>query len=211
MSYLIATPELVAAAAGNLTGIHLALGNAAAAASGPTTGLLAAAADEVSAAISQLFGSYGQQFQALNAQATAFHADFVGLLNSGAAAYASAEAASASPLGALVDAVNGPAESLLGRPLIGNGADGMAGTGAGAGGNGAPGGLLFGNGGAGGVGGPTNGAGGRGGAAGLFGNGGAGGAGGGGTGAGGAGASGGLFFGNGGVGGASGRCSRSRR
>ena len=60
MSYLIATPELVAAAAGNLTGIQLALGDAAAAASGPTTGLLAAAADEVSAAITQLFGNYGR-------------------------------------------------------------------------------------------------------------------------------------------------------
>ncbi|WP_264991471.1 PE family protein, partial [Mycobacterium kiyosense] len=135
-------------------------------------------ADDVSAAVSRLFGTYGQQFQALNAQATAFHAQFVQTLSAGAASYAAAETAAASPLQSLLDVVNAPTQSLLGRPLIGNGADGAAGTGSGAGGNGAPGGLLYGNGGAGGTGGPNGGAGGNGGAAGLIGNGGVGGAGG---------------------------------
>ncbi|WP_156452675.1 PE family protein, partial [Mycobacterium gordonae] len=178
MSYLVATPDLVTAAADNLSGIRTALGAAASAAAGPTTGLAVAAGDEISAAISQLFGSYGEQFQALNRQATAFHAEFVSLLNGGAAAYAAAEAANSSPLQAVLDAVNAPTQTLLGRPLIGNGANGQDGTGANPGTNGAPGGILYGNGGNGGAGGPTGGAGGAGGAAGLIGNGGIGGAGG---------------------------------
>jgi len=71
--------------------------------------------------------------------------------------------------------INEPAQTLLGRPLIGNGADGTA-----ASPNGGAGGLLFGNGGNGysfasGV---TAQIGGTGGAAGLIGNGGAGGTGG---------------------------------
>lgn len=36
-----------------------------------------AAADEVSAAIAELFGAHGQEFQALSAQASAFHDRFV--------------------------------------------------------------------------------------------------------------------------------------
>ncbi len=169
MSFLLVEPDLVTAAAANLAGIRSALSEAAAAASTPTTALASAGADEVSAAVSRLFGAYGQQFQALNARAATFHAEFVSLLNGGAAAYTGAEAASVSSMQALLDAVNAPTQTLLGRPLIGNGADGVAGTGSNAGGNGGPGGILYGNGGNGGAGGPDGGAGGNGGAAGLIG------------------------------------------
>ncbi|OBK91802.1 hypothetical protein A5645_25990 [Mycobacterium asiaticum] len=92
MSFVFAAPELVEAAAQNLAGISSSLGQATAAAAAPTTGILAAGADEVSAAIAQLFGTHGQEFQALSAQAAAFHQEFVGMLNAGASAYASAEA-----------------------------------------------------------------------------------------------------------------------
>ncbi len=129
MSFLLVEPDLVTAAAANLAGIRSALSEAAAAASTPTTALASAGADEVSAAVSRLFGAYGQQFQALNARAATFHAEFVSLLNGGAAAYTGAEAASVSSMQALLDAVNAPTQTLLGRPLIGNGADGVAGTG----------------------------------------------------------------------------------
>ena len=95
MSFVSAVPELVAAAGGDLAGIRSALSEATAAAAGPTTGALAAGADEVSAAISQMFGAYGQEFQALSARAAAFHDEFVGLMNSGAAAYLSTEGANA--------------------------------------------------------------------------------------------------------------------
>ncbi|OBI78129.1 PE family protein [Mycobacterium asiaticum] len=91
MSFVFAAPELVEAAAQNLAGISSSLGQATAAAAAPTTGILAAGADEVSAAIAQLFGTHGQEFQALSAQAAAFHQEFVGMLNAGASAYASAE------------------------------------------------------------------------------------------------------------------------
>ncbi|WP_140032032.1 PE family protein, partial [Mycobacterium tuberculosis] len=50
MSLMVA-PELVAAAAADLTGIGQAISAANAAAAGPTTQVLAAAGDEVSAAI----------------------------------------------------------------------------------------------------------------------------------------------------------------
>ena len=96
----------------------------------PTTGLVAAGADEVSAAVAALFAGYGQEFQALSVQASAFHQQFVQALSSGAGSYLAAEAANASPLQTVRDdllaAVNAPTEALLGRPLIGNGAIGTA-------------------------------------------------------------------------------------
>jgi hypothetical protein len=57
--------------------------------------MAAAGADEVSAAIAQMFGAYGQEFQAFNAQAAAFHNEFVNLLNGSGAAYLSTEMANA--------------------------------------------------------------------------------------------------------------------
>src|SRR5262245_34536847 len=94
MSYVITVPEAVQGAAQDLAGIRASLTEAAATA-GPTTGIASAASDEVSRVIASLFGSAGQQFQALNAQAQAFHAEFESLLNAGAAAYVGAEAANA--------------------------------------------------------------------------------------------------------------------
>lgn len=95
MSFVVTEPELVTAAAEDLAGIRSTLGEATAAAAAPTTGVTAAAADEVSAAISRVFGTYGRQFQAATAQAAAFHDEFVSLLNGGAAAYLGTEIANA--------------------------------------------------------------------------------------------------------------------
>jgi PPE family len=94
--------------------------------------------------------------------------------------------------------VNAPTELLVGRPLIGPGTNGAAGTGQ----AGGPGGILVGNGGNGGSGAAGH-AGGPGGPAGLIGNGGAGGTGGSGA-YGGAGGIGGWLFGNDGANGAAG-------
>jgi hypothetical protein len=60
-----------------LQNIGSALSAANAAAATRTTGVLAAAEDEVSAAVASLFSGHGQAFQALGAQAAAFHAQFV--------------------------------------------------------------------------------------------------------------------------------------
>jgi hypothetical protein len=94
MSFVITVPEVVQGAAQDLAGVRASLTQAAATA-GPTTGIAASAADEVSVAIASLFGSAGKQFQALSAQAQAFHAEFESLLGAGAAAYVGAEAANA--------------------------------------------------------------------------------------------------------------------
>ena len=158
--------EYVAAAASDVAGIGSSIHAAAAAAAAPTTEVVAAAGDEVSAAIASVFSSHGQGFQALTAQAAAFHEQFMQALNGAAGSYAAAEAANASPLQTLEQdlqkAVAGfsPVKDLTGRPLFGNGAAGAPGTGQ-AGGNG---GWLFGNGGDGGSGGSSQ-AGGAGGSA----------------------------------------------
>lgn len=173
MSLLVVAPELVESAASELQSIGSALGAAHSAAAAPTTGVLAAGADEVSTAVSTLFAGFGEEFQALGAQASAFHSQFVQALSSGAGSYLTSEAANASPLAAvqteLESVVNAPAASVLGRPLIGNGANGTVTSP-----NGGAGGLLYGNGGNGYTS-TTGGTAGNGGAAGLFGNGGTGG------------------------------------
>ncbi|OBH04136.1 MULTISPECIES: PE family protein [unclassified Mycobacterium] len=120
MSFVIAAPGQVQAAAQDLSGIRSVIAEAASSAAGPTTGLLPAAADEVSAAISATFGNFGQEFQGLSAQAQAFHAEFVRLLSAGARAYLSTEIANAEQ--AVANAINEPAEAILGSPLVGAGA-----------------------------------------------------------------------------------------
>lgn len=99
MSFVVATPDLVQSAAQDLAGIRSSLAEAAASAAGPTTGIATAAQDEVSVAIASMFGNFGQEFQAVTSQAQAFHEQFVNLMNAGAGAYASAEAATAAQLG----------------------------------------------------------------------------------------------------------------
>jgi PE family len=121
MSYVIATPDLVQSAAEDLAGIRSSLAEAAAAAAGPTTGIAAAASDEVSLAIASMFGNFGQEFHAIGAQARAFHEQFVGLLNSGASAYMSTEANAAQALlgggqnlsSAMTEIQNGSAAALV--------------------------------------------------------------------------------------------------
>src|SRR5689334_19257257 len=99
MSFVIAAPEFVTAAASDLADIGAAINAANVAATGTTTAVVAAGADEVSAAVASLFSSHGQAFQALSAQAAAFHDQFVRSLSAGAGMYAATEAANASPLG----------------------------------------------------------------------------------------------------------------
>lgn len=118
---LIAAPEALAAAAGELTGIGNALREAAAAAAPLTTDVLAAAGDEVSAAIASLFGSHAQEFQVLSAQTTLWQTQFARALSEASAAYAAAEAANVLPLLAALQQAGffAPIELLIGRPLFG--------------------------------------------------------------------------------------------
>jgi hypothetical protein len=206
MSFVITEPEMVAAAAENAAGIGSSLRAANAAAAGPTTTVMAAAEDEVSAAIASLFSSHARGYQALSAQAAAFHTEFVRALSGASGAYVATEVANASPLQTpaqdLLGAINAPAAGLLGRPLVGNGANGTTNA-QGAGTPGGPGGLIYGNGGNGGNSVATGAPGGSGGSAGLIGKGGNGGNGGPGA-QGGTGGRGGLLYGKNGAHGAAG-------
>ncbi|KZS63937.1 hypothetical protein A4G27_26870 [Mycobacterium kansasii] len=112
------------AAAGNLAEIGSAMSAANAAAAPPTTGLVAMAADQVSAAVTAVFATHAQDYQALSAKMVAVHDQFVRTLSNGAGAYLGAEIANAEQN--LLNAVNGPALSLLGHPLLGT----VAGSGA---------------------------------------------------------------------------------
>lgn len=117
MSLLSVAPDLVSDASGNLQNLGSALREASAAAASQTTSVVAPGADEVSAAITALLGSHAQEFQAVNAQATAFHEEFVSGLSGAAAQYASTELTNAQQT--VVDAVNAPvAASAAATPVI---------------------------------------------------------------------------------------------
>lgn len=127
MSLLTVIPQLLVAGATSVEEIGSTLTAANMAAAAQTTGLMAAAGDEVSIAIAALFSAHAQDFQALSAEADAFHQDFVQALRGAGGSYGAAEAANASPLeGVPVQGVlNGPAPTLAGRPLISGRVDGM--------------------------------------------------------------------------------------
>ena len=68
---------LVTVATSDMASIGSALTEANAVAAARTTGVVAAAEDEVSAAIAALFSGHGQLYQALSARVAAFHTQFV--------------------------------------------------------------------------------------------------------------------------------------
>lgn len=98
MALLAVNPELLASAAAELNNLGSTLTTAQRAAAGPTTGLAAAAEDEVSAAVAALFDRYGREYQLLSLRADAFGRQLTQSLDSAAEAYATAEAQSASSL-----------------------------------------------------------------------------------------------------------------
>jgi triacylglycerol lipase len=124
MSYVIAAPEFVTTATTDLAGVGSSLSEANATAAASTTRIVAAAGDEVSAAIAAAFSAHGQDFQALSAQAAAFHEQFVQTLTASAGSYAGSEAANvvafaASPAQTLEQDVLGVINARTGA--IGNG------------------------------------------------------------------------------------------
>lgn len=140
MSFVVVDPGFIAVAASKLAGIGSAIGAANAAAASTITRVAAAGGDEVSAAIAALFGAHGRAYQAAGAEAVMFQEEFVRVLAMGGEAYAAAEIANVERQ--LLSIVNGPTQLLLGRGLVGAGADGVA-----PGEAGGAGGLLWGNGG----------------------------------------------------------------
>jgi len=95
MSYVTTHPEALAAAAATLQGLGSALSAQNAAAAAPTTGLVPAAADDVSALTAAQFAAHAQIYQAVSAQAAAIHQTFVNTLGISSGSYAATEAANA--------------------------------------------------------------------------------------------------------------------
>lgn len=111
MSFASAEPNLLAAAAADLTGLRSTISEAHTVAAASTSAIAPAAADEVSAAIASLFSSHAQEFEALSARAQDFHAQFVQALTRAAGAYGSTESTSAAALATMA------AAGRLGRGL----------------------------------------------------------------------------------------------
>jgi PE family/PPE-SVP subfamily C-terminal region len=113
MSFVTTQPEALAYAAGKLQTLGSAIAAESAAAAAPTTGVVPAAADEVSALQAAIFAAYGSLYQSVNAQATTIHELFVHTLGASAGSYSATESANsattASPL-------SGMFSSLLSSP-----------------------------------------------------------------------------------------------
>jgi PE family len=99
MSFVTTQPEALAAAAGGLQSIGSALSAQNAAAAAPTTGVVPAAADEVSALTAAQFAAHAQMYQAVSAQAAAIHEMFVNTLGVSSASYTIAEIANVAAAG----------------------------------------------------------------------------------------------------------------
>jgi hypothetical protein len=99
MSFVTTRPEALTAAAGSLQGIGSAMSTQNAAAAAPTTGVVPAAADEVSALTAAQFAAHAEMYQAVSTQAAAIHEMFVNTLGTSAGSYAATEAANAAAAG----------------------------------------------------------------------------------------------------------------
>ena len=99
MSFVTTQPEALNSAATALGGIGSSLNAQNAAVAAPTTGVVPAAADEVSALTAAQFAAHAQLYQAVAAQAAAIHEQFVNTLATSSGSYAATEAANAAAAG----------------------------------------------------------------------------------------------------------------
>lgn len=95
MSFVSIESQELTAAAGHLAAIGSAITDFSSAVAEPTTGLVPAAADEVSALTAAAFAAHGMLFQEVSAQASAIQQLFVANLHASAGSYAATEAANA--------------------------------------------------------------------------------------------------------------------
>ncbi|CAM4269221.1 PPE-repeat proteins [Mycobacterium basiliense] len=128
MSFLTTQPEELAAAAGKLEAIGAVMNAENVAAAVPiTTGVIPAAADEVSALQASLFAAYGTLYQEISAEAATMYDLLVNTLGASAGTYAATEeansSAAASPLSGIIDALTAstPASDIANLVNIGIG------------------------------------------------------------------------------------------
>jgi hypothetical protein len=98
MSYVVAAPQAVAAAAKDLANLGSTIETANGVVGVPTTGELMVAADQVSAAVAAVFSAHAEAYQELGAQIAEFHGQFVQAVIAAGQAFAAAEADNASVL-----------------------------------------------------------------------------------------------------------------
>ena len=98
MANVLAQPQAMRVAAADVARIGSAINEANAAAARSTTGLLRAAADEVSESAATLFNSYAREYQAIIKQAGPFHDEFARLLAATSNAYTETETAASEAL-----------------------------------------------------------------------------------------------------------------
>ena len=95
MSFVQADPAALAAAANALQAIGSTMSAQNAAAAGPTTSVVPAALDEVSAMTAAQFAMHGEMYRAVSAQAEAINEMFVNTLSTSSGSYLATEAANA--------------------------------------------------------------------------------------------------------------------
>jgi hypothetical protein len=95
MSFVTTQPEMLAAAVADLQSIGSAMSLQNAAAAALITGVVPAAADQVSALTAAAFAAHGVLYQEISGQAAAIHQLFVATLEASAGSYAATEAANA--------------------------------------------------------------------------------------------------------------------
>ena len=118
MSYVIADPEVMTAAASDLAAIGSNLSAAHMTAAASTVAVIPAAADEVSGGIARLFSQFGQNYQALAAEAAAFEEQFEQLLTNSARLYALIETLAASYLQSTVTFEEGLVGDVVAMPSL---------------------------------------------------------------------------------------------
>jgi hypothetical protein len=99
MPFVTTQPEALTAAATSLAEIGTTMSAQNAAVAAPTTQVIPAATDEVSALTATQFVVQAQMYQAISVQAEAIHQLFVNTLGTSAASYAITEAANAAAAG----------------------------------------------------------------------------------------------------------------
>lgn len=99
MSFVVTQPQVLTAAAADFGSIGASMSASNAAAAAPTTGVIPAAADEVSALTAAQFAMHAQMYQQVSAQATAIHEMFVQTLGMSADSYLATEVANGGIVG----------------------------------------------------------------------------------------------------------------
>jgi len=135
MSFVTTQPEALADTAGRLQTLGSAMAAESAAVASPTTGVIPAAADDVSALQAAIFRAYGSLYQSINAQAMTIHELFVHTLGASAGSYAATESANsgatASPLSGGISGLFGAATTAQSTEIPGANVANLANVGAG--------------------------------------------------------------------------------